>query len=55
MKKQKFELNVTSTNNPEFEATQDLINPVEKAIRFVDVLYRFIRPYAAVGTVKYRF
>ncbi|KAK1418379.1 hypothetical protein QVD17_27522 [Tagetes erecta] len=51
MKKQKFELNVTSTNNPEFEATHDLTNPVEKAIRFIDVLYRFIRPYAAVGTV----
>jgi len=51
MKKQKFELNATSTNNPQYDAAQDLINPIEKAIRFVDALYRFIRPYAAVGTV----
>ncbi|KAK9049257.1 hypothetical protein SSX86_031776 [Deinandra increscens subsp. villosa] len=51
-KKEKFQLNVTSTNNnPQFDATQDLINPMESAIRFWDVLYRFIRPYAAVGTV----
>ncbi|KAI3827634.1 hypothetical protein L1987_01714 [Smallanthus sonchifolius] len=48
MKKDKFELNATSTNN---DATHDLINPMENAIRFLDVLYRFIRPYAAVGTV----
>ncbi|KAJ0524906.1 putative homogentisate phytyltransferase [Helianthus annuus] len=51
MKKEKFELNAASTDNPQFDATHDLINPLENAIRFVDVLYRFIRPYVAIGTV----
>ncbi|XP_076887379.1 homogentisate phytyltransferase 1, chloroplastic-like [Bidens hawaiensis] len=51
MKNEKFKLNATSSNNHQFDATHDLTNPMEKAIRFVDVLYRFIRPYAAIGTV----
>ncbi|KAD6454534.1 hypothetical protein E3N88_09240 [Mikania micrantha] len=52
MMKHKFKLNVTSThNNPQFDAAEDMINPIQNAIRFIDVLYRFIRPYAAVGTV----
>ncbi|KAL9998419.1 putative homogentisate phytyltransferase [Helianthus debilis subsp. tardiflorus] len=50
-KKQKFELNAASANNHQFDATHDLLNPMEKTMRFVDALYRFIRPYAAVGTV----
>ncbi|MFS7967063.1 hypothetical protein Hanom_Chr09g00781321 [Helianthus anomalus] len=52
MKKEKFELNAASTDNPQFDATHDLINPLENVIRFVDVLYRFIRPYVAIGTVN---
>ncbi|KAI7753955.1 hypothetical protein M8C21_029087, partial [Ambrosia artemisiifolia] len=48
-KKNKFGLNATSTNNPQFDATHDLINPLGNVFRFVEVLYRFIRPYAAVG------
>ncbi|KAL8209434.1 hypothetical protein R6Q57_006166 [Mikania cordata] len=52
MTKHKFKLNVTSTNNnPQFDAAEDMINPIQNAIRFIEVLYRFIRPYAAVGTV----
>nr|XP_043627291.1 homogentisate phytyltransferase 1, chloroplastic-like [Erigeron canadensis] len=47
----KFKLNVSSTSNFEFDATRDLSSPVESAIKFVNALYRFIRPYAAVGTV----
>ncbi|XP_071737123.1 homogentisate phytyltransferase 1, chloroplastic-like [Rutidosis leptorrhynchoides] len=51
MNKDKFKLNASSTNNPQFDATHDLNNPIESVINFVDVLYRFIRPYAAIGTV----
>nr|GEV55437.1 homogentisate phytyltransferase 1, chloroplastic-like [Tanacetum cinerariifolium] len=48
---EKFKLNAASTNNPQFDATHDLIKPTESVISFLEVLYRFIRPYAAVGTV----
>lgn len=53
IKKEKFELNATSADNPQFDATQDFTSPMENFIRFLDVLYRFIRPYAAVGTVSF--
>nr|XP_043637640.1 homogentisate phytyltransferase 1, chloroplastic-like [Erigeron canadensis] len=49
---QKFKFNVSSTSNSEFNATEDyLLSPMESAIKFVNILYRFIRPYAAIGTV----
>ncbi|GJW20782.1 homogentisate phytyltransferase 1, chloroplastic-like protein [Tanacetum coccineum] len=51
MDEEKFKLNATSADNPQFDATDDLIKPTGSVINFLEVLYRFIRPYAAVGTV----
>nr|BBG56302.1 phenylpropane-specific prenyltransferase [synthetic construct] len=51
MDEEKFKLNAASTNNPQFDATHDLVKPTESVISFLEVLFRFIRPYAAVGTV----
>lgn len=48
----KFEVNATSKRNPEFDATHNLMNHMETVIRFLYILYKFIRPYAAVGTVR---
>lgn len=44
----KFELDATSTNDPGSDAAH--MNPMQITVNFLDVLYRFIRPYAALGT-----
>ncbi|GJR26561.1 homogentisate phytyltransferase 1, chloroplastic-like protein [Tanacetum coccineum] len=46
-----FKLNAASSDNPQSDAIYDLIKPKKPVISFLDILYRFIRPYAAVGMV----
>ncbi|GJT63292.1 homogentisate phytyltransferase 1, chloroplastic-like protein [Tanacetum coccineum] len=46
-----FKLNAASSDNPQSDAIYDLIKPKNPVISFLDILYRFIRPYAAVGMV----
>ncbi|CAH1434557.1 unnamed protein product [Lactuca virosa] len=46
----KFELDATSTNDSGSDAAHNTMNPMQTTVNFLDVLYRFIRPYAALGT-----